>query len=178
MVKEVAEMLDLKKRMLFHSTVTKLLYLTKRAHPDIIAVVSFLCTRVKGPSVEDWEKLSKLLGYLKGTEDYVMRLRPSALFHVVAYVDASFSAHPDGKSHSGVVVKVEGVPVFFGSKKQKCISKSPTEKELVALSDNVGFIELLAGFVAFITNSEQMRPLIDQDSTLVITMVTEGGGVT
>jgi hypothetical protein len=107
-----------------------------------------------------------------------MRLKPNALFRVVVYVDASFSAHPDGKSHNGVVVKVGGAPVFFGSKKQKCVSKSPTEAELVALLDNIGFTELFAEFVAFVTNSEQMKPLIYQDSTSVITMVTEGGGIT
>jgi hypothetical protein len=158
--------------------VAKLLYLSKRARPDIIAVVGFLGTRVKEPTLEDWEKLGKLLGYLKGTKDLVMRLKPNTLFRVVMYVDASFLAHPDGKSHSGVVVKVGGMPVFFGSKKQKCVSKSPTEAELVALSDNIGLAELFAEFVAFVTNSEQMKPLIYQDSTSVITMVTEGGGAT
>jgi hypothetical protein len=178
MVKEQAEKLDPKKRTLFHSTVAKLLYLSKRARSDIIAVVGFLCTSVKEPTVEDWEKIGKLLGYLKGTKDFVMRLKPNALFRVVMYVDASFSAHPDGKSHSGVIVKVGGTPVFFGSKKQKCVSKSPTEAELVGLSDNVGLAELFAEFVAFVTNSEQMKPLIYQDSTSVITMVTEGGGAT
>jgi hypothetical protein len=177
-VKEAVEKLDLKKRTLFHSTVAKLLYLSKRARPDIIAVVGFLCTRVKEPSVEGWEKMNKLLGYFKGTKEFVMRLKPNALFCVVAYVDASFSAHPDGKSHSGVVVKVGDVPAFFSSKKQKCFSKSPTEAELVALLDNVGFAEIFVEFVAFVMNSEQMKPLIFQDSTSVITMVTEGGGVT
>jgi hypothetical protein len=97
---------------------------------------------------------------------------------VAVYVDASFSAHPDRKSHSGIVVKVGGAPIFFSSKKQKCVSKSPMEAELVALSDNIGFAELFAEFVAFVTNSEQMKPLIYQDSTSVITMVTEGGGMT
>jgi hypothetical protein len=178
MVKEEAEKLDLKKRTLFHSTVAKLLYLSKRARPDIIAIVGFLCTRVKEPTLEDWEKLGKLLGYLKGTKDFVMRLKPDALFRVMMYVDASFSAHPDGISHSGVIAKVGGTPVFFGAKKQKCVSKSPTEAELVALSDNIGFAELFVEFVAFVTNSEQMKPLIYQDSTAVITMVTEGGGAT
>jgi hypothetical protein len=122
------------------------------------------------PTIEDWEKMNKLLGYLKGTKEFVMRLKPNALFRV----DASFLAHPDGKSHSGVVVKVGGAPLFFSSKKQKCVSKSPTEAELVALSDNIGFAELFAEFVAFVMNSEQMKPLIYQDSTSVITMVTEG----
>ena len=37
---------------------------------------------------------------------------------------------------------------------------------------------MFAEFVAFVTNSEQMKPLIYQDSTSVITMVTGGGGVT
>jgi hypothetical protein len=65
MVKEEAEKLDLKKKTLFHSTVAKLLYLSKRARPDIIAVVGFLCTRVKELTIKDLEKLGKLLGYLK-----------------------------------------------------------------------------------------------------------------
>jgi hypothetical protein len=60
-VKGEMEKLDLKKRTLFHSTVAKLLYLSKRARPDIIAVVVFLCTRVKDPTLEDWEKLGNLL---------------------------------------------------------------------------------------------------------------------
>jgi hypothetical protein len=87
MDKDGAEPLHLKKRTLFHSTMAKLLYLSKRAHPDIISVVGFFYTRVRGPRVEDWEKLSKLLGYLRGMVDFVMRLKPSALFHVVAYID-------------------------------------------------------------------------------------------
>ncbi len=68
--------------------------------------------------------------------------------------------------------------MFFGSRKQKCISKSPMEAKLMALSDYVGFFKLFAEFVAFVTNSGQMKQLIYQDSTSVFTMVTEGGGVT
>jgi hypothetical protein len=41
----------------FHTVVAKLLYLSKRARPDIIMTVSFLCTRVKEPTVQDQEKL-------------------------------------------------------------------------------------------------------------------------
>jgi hypothetical protein len=94
-------------------------------------------------------------------------------------VDASFSAHPDGKSHSGVVVRVGGASVFFGSKKQKCVRKSPTEAELVALSDNVGFIELFAELVDFVINETRGRtPVIFQDNTSVIDMVMSGGGIT
>ena len=105
-----------------------------------------------------------------------MILRPSGIFRCVAYIDASFSAHPDGKSHSGAVILVGGVAVYFGSRKQKCVSKSPTEAELVALSDNLALVELFSEFVAFVTDSKEIKPVIYQDSTSVITMVTEGGG--
>ncbi len=51
------------------------------------------------------------------------------MFCVKAYINASFTTHPDGKSHMGVVVLVGGVGVFFPSRKQKCIRKSLTEAE-------------------------------------------------
>jgi hypothetical protein len=48
----------------------------------------------------------------------------------------------------------------------------------VALSDNLGFIELFQEFVTFVTNAKVEVPLIFQDNTSVISMVTTGGGMT
>jgi hypothetical protein len=116
--------------------VAKLLYLAKRARPDIITVVSFLCTRVKAPTMEDVEKLEHLLGYLHRTKSRSMVLKPRKSLSMEAYIDASFATHMDEKSHSGVIVLVGSVGVLFTSRKQKCVSKSLTEAELIALSDN------------------------------------------
>lgn len=91
---------------------------------------------------------------------------------VTAYVDASFAIHNDGKSHSGIVIFVGGVEVFCASRKQKCVSKSLIEAELVVLSDNLWFIELFHELISFITNSKIETPLIYQDNTAVISMVT------
>jgi hypothetical protein len=71
--------------------------------------VGFLCTRVKGPTEEDEKKLSRLLSYLNGSKDQVMKLKPLGIFKVEAFVDASFTVHPDEKSHSGIVIQVGGV---------------------------------------------------------------------
>ena len=57
------------------------------------------------------------------------------------------------------------------------MTKSPTESELVALTDNLGLIELFEEFVSFIQNRSMGIPIIYQDSTSVITLVTKGGGV-
>ena len=39
----------------FHSTVAKLLYLERRARPDVETAVSFLTTRVMAPDEDDWK---------------------------------------------------------------------------------------------------------------------------
>jgi hypothetical protein len=91
----------------------RLLYLSKQVRLDIISVVFFLCTRVKRPTEEDLNQLWRVLGYLKGTRDWMMKMRPKNVFWVVVYINGSFSAHPDGKSHSEVVVRVGGVSVFL-----------------------------------------------------------------
>jgi hypothetical protein len=74
--------------------------------------------------------------------------------------------------------RVCGVSVFFGSRKQKCVSKSPTKADLVALSYYIGFIELFEEMIAFMLNMKCREPLVYQDNDLVIEMVTSGGGVT
>jgi hypothetical protein len=167
-----------KERQLFHTIVAKLLNLAKQARPDIIAVVSFFCTRVKAPTLEDVEKLEYFLGYLRRTRKLLMILWPNLPLRVEAYVDASIATHIDGKSHSGVIILLGGVGVLFTSRKQKCVSKSPTEAELIALSDNVGLVELFHEFLGFILNHKVDIPIVHQDNMSVISLVTTRGGVT
>ncbi len=109
--------------------------------------------------------------------DRILLFRPLQSFKVVTYIDASFALHDDGKLHTRIVIFVGGVAVFCASRKQKCVRKSPTEAELVALLDNLGIVELFQEFISFVTNSRVEIPLIYQDNTSVISLVTEGGGV-
>jgi hypothetical protein len=39
----------------------------------------------------------------------------------------------------GVVIRVGGYMVYASSRKQKCMTKSPTEAELVGLTDNIEY---------------------------------------
>ena len=56
---------------IFHSVVAKLLWISQQGRPDIATAVSFLCTRVQQPDVEDWKKLRQVLKYLLQTIDDV-----------------------------------------------------------------------------------------------------------
>jgi hypothetical protein len=110
----------------FHTTVARLLYLSRRGRPDIITAVGFLCTWVKLPTAQDQKKLMQVLGYLQQMVKYILMLHPKKMVQVEAYIDASYATHVDGKSHSGLIVKIGGDVVFCASRKQKCMSKSPT----------------------------------------------------
>jgi hypothetical protein len=176
-VDEESQLLKESERKYFHSTTAKLLYLVKRARPDILTLVIFLCTRVQY-SKQDKEKLERVLGYLKWIEEQVLVLRPCVTGEVVAYVDAAYAIHNDSKSHTGVIIYVGGTLVYVSSRKQKCVSKSPTEDEPIGLTDNLGLIELFHKFVEFVTMEKVKPPTIYQDCNAVVMLVTKGGGQT
>jgi hypothetical protein len=56
-VNENAVRLDGAASDLFHHYTAKLLFLSRRARPDIQMAVAFLTTQVKGPDVDDQKKL-------------------------------------------------------------------------------------------------------------------------
>ncbi len=165
-------------RKFFHMTTAKLLYLAKRARPDILTVMSFLCTCVKALTEDDLHKLSHTLGYLCSTQQSVLVLKPTKPMQVESYIDAAFAAHDDSKSHSGVAIFVAGVLAYASSQKQKCITKSPTESELFVLTDNLHLAKLFHEFLEFITAGKINKPIIFQDCTAVVQLVTTGGGIT
>lgn len=86
-----------------------------------------------------------------------------------AYIDALFASHHDGRSHTGVAIFFGGALVYVASRKQKCVTKSPNESDLVLLTDYIGLVELFAEFFAFDTNSPVQIPVIDQDFIAFVT---------
>jgi hypothetical protein len=109
----------------------KLLFLAKHVRPDILTVISFLCTRVTRATVEDRKKLAWVLGYLKGTKTQGLVICPVNNLQIPAYIDAAFALHNDSKSHTGVVILLDRSVFYVVPRKQKCMTKSPTEAELV-----------------------------------------------
>jgi hypothetical protein len=147
--------------------------MAKRARPDLLTVVSFLCTRVQGVTQQDMDKLCHVLGYVKATQSQVMILCRQTMQNIRAYLDAAFALHSDSKSHTVVMVYVGETLVYVSSKKQKCMSKSPTEAELIRLTNKLGFIELFQEFVEFLTGKKANAPIIYQDCSAVVTLVTK-----
>ena len=58
-VNDDCDKLDPETADMFHQNTAKLLFLCKRVRPDIQPAVAFLCTRVKGPDTDDYQKLTR-----------------------------------------------------------------------------------------------------------------------
>ena len=120
----------------FHSRVAKLLFLCKRVRPEILTAVGFLTTRVQAPPLQDdWNKLERVLKYLNGAPHMGIILSPDRDLSLLIYVDASYGVHWDAKSHTGMSIALGKGPIFVKSSKQRLVSKSSTEAELIGLSD-------------------------------------------
>ncbi|KAG7356172.1 enoyl-CoA hydratase [Nitzschia inconspicua] len=135
-----AEKLDSQQAITFHHLVAKLLYLCKRARPDLQLAVAFLTTRVQSPDVDDWKKLGRCLTYLRETKDEKLTLGADDLGVIKWWIDASFAVHKDYKSHTGATMSLgRGHPISMSSK-QKINTRSSTEAELVGVNDAMSLV--------------------------------------
>jgi hypothetical protein len=65
----------------------KVMFLYKRARPDIEPAIAFLSSRVKEPNKGDWTKLLQVMGFLKGTINDADERRCGQLKHTpIIYV--------------------------------------------------------------------------------------------
>ena len=83
-VNQDAESLDTAQAELFHHPTAKLLFVCKRAHPDIQTPVAFLTTRVKGPNTDSYKNLAHTIWYLCRAPDLALTLEVDDM-HVIKW---------------------------------------------------------------------------------------------
>lgn len=160
----------------FRTYVAKLLYLSKRVRPECLTSVGFMTTRVHEVDKDDMAKLKRTLGYLSATRHRGIVLRIGEHMTVRAFIDAAYGVHQSsGKSHTGcAIVLGEGGPVAVKSTKQKIVTKSSTESELVGLSDTASGAIHLRNFV--IAQGYETGPaILYQDNLSCMALMKRGG---
>jgi hypothetical protein len=131
----------------YKSLVMSLFYVAKRTRPDILFAISYLATRCSEPTQNDFDKAIRILSYLKSTIDMKLTHKcqtngPKNL--LFAFVDASYATHSDMKGHSGCLIFDEaGNLLYASSTKQKLMSKSSTDAEIIAVHSSMNSIEEL-----------------------------------
>ena len=81
--------------------------------------------------------------------------------------------HSDAKSHTGTVVSMGKGPIMAKSTKQKIVTKSSTEAELVGMSDSVSLVIWCRNFLE--SQGYKVPPAkVFQDNLSTIAMVRSG----
>ena len=86
---------------------------------------------------QHWNKLRRLLTYLKNTLGLPRDIGARRLDVLYTLVDASFATHMDIRGHTGGVISFGTGVVSHKSAKQEINTKSSTETELVGASEYI-----------------------------------------
>jgi hypothetical protein len=115
----------------------QLLYLSQCACPEIRTAVSFLNSRLLLlPDEDDYKKLTQLVKYLHCTIDMPLVLAADESGQICWWINAAFAVYNNMKSHTGGTMSMgKGSIVYSTSAKQKLVTRSSTEAEVVALHD-------------------------------------------
>ena len=120
---------------MFHHHVSELLYFSKQARPDIQTSVSYLCTIIYNPDIDDMKKIIRTMKYLRLTQWIPLTLELYDLLILKQWVDTSYAIQNDFLIHTGSTLSLGKGSPYLKSSKRKLNTKSYTEAKLDGLDD-------------------------------------------
>jgi uncharacterized protein with FMN-binding domain len=163
----------------FHTIIATLLFIAKRTRPDILKDVSFLATKSNNYSEKDVKAVLQVFRYVMWSKERVLVLSGKQL-EVCMFVDASFMTHSDLKGHTGCIITlgIGGGVMSAISRKQKILTRSSTEAELVAIDDAYKHALFCASVLSETTNLPvPIRILEDNMSTIKLILKGESNNI-
>ena len=124
----------------FHHVTAKLLYLSKRAIPDLKLGVAFLCTRVKDTYKDDCKNLNQAMKCIQSTIGLPHILGIDDTNTIQWYVNAAFGVHHDMESHTGIMMSMGQRAASSKPTAQKLDTKRSNQEELVGIDDEISRI--------------------------------------
>ncbi len=178
-VHETGECLKKKQHESYRNKLGKLLYLAGGTRPDIAFAVSRLAAAAESPRQADWSRLLRVIRYLKGTKYYCIRyLRANRndQLDLHGFVDSSFGVNPtNGKSVTGMVIKVAGGPVEWRSHLQETTADSTNAAEYIALWEGAKAILGVANIIQELQLKTSL-PILYEDNLGALRLATAGMG--
>ena len=117
----------------YRELVGALMWLSVTTRPDITFAVSSVSRFLDSPTKEHWNAAKRILRYAKKTKNARLTYHCSAQSEFIAFSDSDWAGDVSTrKSTSGFVCLLNGTPISWSSKLQKCIALSSAEAEYVA----------------------------------------------
>lgn len=157
----------------FTIAVAKVLWLANQSRPEIKLVAGFLARRVAAPTVQDQEKLHKVLKYLNGTTSKGLNFTGNDI-NISIYADAGHMVNSESRGQTGVVVKMGPNTIFTESKRQSITAQSSCEAELIALNSATNIALYTKHFMEDLLGTKLDPIPIFQDNQSVIRLAHLG----
>jgi hypothetical protein len=122
-------------RIHYLGMVMSTLYLARLTRADILFPTVYLATKSQAPTNGDYQKLCRVLKYVKKSGDFGVTFLKESGITATIYTDASHGLHNDGKGQVGVIMTLGSGYVQARTSKIKMITLSSTESEQVALCE-------------------------------------------
>jgi hypothetical protein len=121
----------------YQQKVGSILYATVISRPDAARTANKLAEFLMNPSEKHLEAADQAIAYLYGTR--YLAIEYSGMTDLnktfICASDASFADHKDRKSTEGYLCKLYGGPIDWRASKQRTVTTSITEAELLAISE-------------------------------------------
>ena len=117
-----------------------------------------------------WKGVKRLFRFLRGTEDMSIAYRKAHSLKMEAYADSSHGGSEGSKSTSGVIITINGSPVHWFARLQKCISLSTTQSEYTAMTEAVKEILWFHSFLSEIGEEQHQPTPLFNDNRSAITL--------
>ena len=122
------------------SLVMSLMYLGRLTRIDILMPTTYLASKCADPTLQDYQKLLRIISYLGGTTTTSMIFKRVDKMTPIIFADASHQYHlKDSKGHGGIIITLGSAPIMTKSYKLKLVTRSSTESELVVLEEATTF---------------------------------------
>jgi hypothetical protein len=156
----------------FKSKVMQVAYLVT-TRPDIAFPVNYLIMHSHEPTVEDDQKLNRLMQFLYHTRHFVMTIAPKSL-QLVASADASYAIHDNGRSHYGNIISLgeNNSPIHVKSASIKTVVRSSTEAEIHGVNELVSDVDQAVKVMTDL-GYKQQTVVIYEDNKSAIILITQ-----
>lgn len=119
----------------YRELIGALMFLSVATRPDIADATAKMAQFAECPQEVHWIAAKRILRYLKGTLNQVLRYKPTGQC-IQGYADADWgNCVIDRRSYTGYVFILGGASISWASQKQRIVATSTCEAEFVSLAE-------------------------------------------
>lgn len=154
------------------SLIGSLQYIALSTRPDIAYAVNQLSRFLSDPGQQHWLAGKRVLRYLKGTTKSSLLYKgydQNRSSRIEVFCDADWAGDlDDRKSTTGIVVKLNGCPIVWLSKKQSIVALSTAEAEYIAIAMAVQEVIWINQYLSELNLKDSETPIIRSDNQAAI----------